>query len=121
MKVIVVGAGGTTRELLRRLGELWEIVVVDVDDERLCAAAAVRSIEMVNGDGSSRVTLERTGIAEADAIVAATNDDDVNLEVCRLAKRVGLLRIVALAAQPRVAGGGNHAGGSVCSDLANRV
>jgi len=100
MKAIVVGAGGTTRDLLRRLGELWEIVVVDIDEDRLAEAAAVRSIEMIKGDGSSRITLERAGIAEADAVVAATNDDDVNLEVCRLAKRVGLLRIVAVAAQP---------------------
>jgi len=100
MKAIVVGAGGTTRDLLRRLGELWEIVVVDIDEDRLAEAAAVRSIEMINGDGSSRITLERAGIAEADAVVAATNDDDINLEVCRLAKRVGLLRIVAVAAQP---------------------
>lgn len=100
MKAIVVGAGGTTRDLLRRLGEMWDICVVDIDQQRLSAAAAVRSIATVNGDGSSRLTLERAGVAEADAIVAATNDDDVNFEVCQLAKAAGLLRIVAVAAQP---------------------
>ncbi|MCJ7725341.1 MAG: NAD-binding protein, partial [Acidimicrobiia bacterium] len=100
MKAIVIGAGGITRDLLRRLGELWEIVVVDVDEDRLAGAAALRDIVCIKGDGSSRVILERAGIAEADAIVAASNDDDVNLEVCRLAKRVGLVRIVAVAAKP---------------------
>ena len=100
MKAIVVGAGGTTRDLLRRLGELWEICVVDIDEERLAAAAAVRSVETIVGDGSSRVVLDRAGIADADAVVAATNDDEVNLEVCRLAKRGGLIRIVAIAAEP---------------------
>jgi len=100
MKAIVVGAGGTTRDLLRRLGELWEICVIDIDEERLAIAAAVRSIETIVGDGSSRVVLDRAGIAAADAVVAATNDDDVNLEVCRLAKRGGLIRIVAIAAEP---------------------
>ncbi len=29
MRVIVIGAGGATRELLGRLGELWDVVVVD--------------------------------------------------------------------------------------------
>jgi Trk K+ transport system NAD-binding subunit len=100
MKAIVVGAGGTTRELLRRLGELWEICVVDPDESRLQQAAAVREIETLHGDGSSRVTLERAGLPDADAVVAATNDDDVNLEVCRIAKGVGLLRIVAIAVVP---------------------
>ncbi|MCB2223273.1 MAG: NAD-binding protein [Actinobacteria bacterium] len=100
MKAIVVGAGGTTRELLRRLGELWEICVIDVDRTRLDEVAGVRAVEVVEGDGSSRVTLERAGLAEADAVVAATNDDDVNLEVCRLARTTGLIRLVAVAARP---------------------
>ncbi|MFH2071828.1 MAG: TrkA family potassium uptake protein [Actinomycetota bacterium] len=100
MRAIVVGAGGTTRDLLRRLGELWEVCVIDVDDARLAEAGAVRAIETILGDGSSRLTLERAGIAEAEAIVVATGDDAVNLEVCRLAKQVGLLTIVAAVAQP---------------------
>jgi Trk K+ transport system NAD-binding subunit len=82
------------------LGELWEITIIDTDPGRLSQAAKVRAIEVVQGDGSSRVVLERAGIGDADALVAATNDDDVNLEVCRIAKDVGLLRIVAVAAAP---------------------
>lgn len=100
MRAIVVGAGGTTRELLRRLGELWEITVIDTHEDRLTLAGAVREVDLVLGDGSSRVILERAGIGDADAVVAATNDDDVNLEICRLAKSAGLLRIVAVAAGP---------------------
>jgi len=100
MKAIVVGAGGTTRELLRRLGDFWEISVIDTDEKRLALAAAVRAIETVAGDGSSRVILERAGVADSDALVAATNDDDVNLEACRIAREAGLVRIVAVAATP---------------------
>ena len=100
MKAIVVGAGGITRELLRHLGDFWDISVIDTDEERLALAATVRDIETVAGDGSSRVILERAGLAGADALVAATNDDDVNLEACRIAREVGLVRIVAVAAAP---------------------
>lgn len=89
-----------TRDLLRRLGELWEITVVDTDQDRLTLAGAVREVGLVQGDGSSRVVLDRAGIDDADAVVAATSDDDVNLEVCRLAKQAGLLRIVAVAGKP---------------------
>ncbi len=35
MRLIVVGARGATRELLRRLGERWEVTVVDPDIENL--------------------------------------------------------------------------------------
>ena len=97
MKAIVVGAGGTARDLLGRLGDLWEVVVVDPDEELLERAAGVRPVRILRGDGSSRVTLRRAGLSDADAVVAATDDDQVNIEVCRLALRAGLLRVAAVA------------------------
>ena len=100
MKVIVVGAWGVTRELARRLGPMWEVTVVDADPGRLDGARQAGAIAVLQGDGSSRVTLERAGLAGADAVVAATVDDDVNLEVCRLARQAGCLRVVALATAP---------------------
>lgn len=101
MKAIVVGAGGVARALLRRMAPMWQVTLVDLDQARLAAAAQVRPAEVVVGDGSSLVVLRRAGIAEADALVAATGDDDVNLEVCRLARREGLVRVVAVAADSR--------------------
>ncbi len=100
MKMVIVGAGGITRDLLRRLGDRWEVTVVDVDPDRLDLAAKVRPIERLSGDGSSRVVLARAGIDEADALVAASNDDEVNLEVCRLGLEAEVYRIVAIAADP---------------------
>ncbi|MFH1329817.1 MAG: NAD-binding protein [Actinomycetota bacterium] len=100
MKAIVVGASGVTRELTRRLGPIWDVTVVDPDPGRLDGARQAGAIATLQGDGSSRVTLRRAGLGEADAVVAATLDDDVNLEVCRLARQAGCLRVVALAAAP---------------------
>jgi Trk K+ transport system NAD-binding subunit len=100
VKAIVVGAGGTTRELLRRLGEVWDVVVVDSDEAALDAAAGIREFERVIGDGSSGLVLRRAGLEDADALVAATVDDDVNLEAVRLAREQGVLRVAAVAANP---------------------
>ncbi len=100
MKAIVVGAGGTTRELLRRLGELWEITVIDTDEDRLAAASAVRKITAVVGDGSSALVLRRAGLVEADALIAAAGDDDANIEAVKIANEAGLLRVVGVAADP---------------------
>lgn len=100
MRAIIVGAGGTARELLAGLSDHWEISTVDPDPERLERAAKVRDVTAVVGDGSSRVTLERAGLNGADAVIAASNDDDVNLEACRLAAARGVSRIVAVARDP---------------------
>ena len=100
MKLIVVGARGVTRDLLRRLGERWQVTVVDSDADRIAVAGKVRDIDGLEGDGSSRVVLDRAGIGHADSLVAATLDDDVNLEVCRIGIDIGILRIAAVAADP---------------------
>jgi Trk K+ transport system NAD-binding subunit len=96
----VAGAGGATRELLRRLGESWTVTVIDPSEERLKEIKETNSVSTVVGDGTSRLTLQRSGLAEADAVVAASNDDEVNLEVCRLAQQAGVLRVVAIASSP---------------------
>ncbi|MBN2320823.1 MAG: NAD-binding protein [Acidobacteria bacterium] len=100
MKAIVVGAGGATRELLRRLGEAWTVTVIDTSEQQLEEIEGINPISTVVGDGTSRLTLQRSGLAEADAVVAASNDDEVNLEVCRLAQKAGVLRVVAIASSP---------------------
>jgi Trk K+ transport system NAD-binding subunit len=102
LKVIFVGAGGTTRQLLRRLGDVWEVAVVDTDPERVALAGKIRAVDSVDGDGSSRVVLERAGLDTADALVAATDDDERNLEACRIALDAGLLRVAAVAADPEL-------------------
>lgn len=100
MKAIVVGAGGSTRELLRRLGELWDVTIIDTNPEAFAVAEGIRDFSTVVGDGSSALVLRRAGLDEADALVAASHDDDVNLEAVRIAKDAGLLRVIAVAADP---------------------
>jgi trk system potassium uptake protein len=98
VKAIVVGAGGVTRELLRRLAALWEVTIVENSEQRLSRIQAVDGVRTVLGDGTSRLVLEKAGLADAEAVVAATDNDEVNLEVCRIAKQSGILRIAAVAA-----------------------
>jgi Trk K+ transport system NAD-binding subunit len=98
VKAVIVGARGGVRELLQRLSERWQVTLIDSDPALLARAAAARSLEKIVGDGSSRVVLGRAGIESADAVVAATGDDDVNLEVCRIAIAAGVLRVAAIGA-----------------------
>ena len=100
MRAILVGAGGIGREFLKRMGDRWVVTVVDPDPERLEAAQQVRSVPIVKGDGSSRLVLKRAGLEGAAAVVAATPDDETNLETMRLAAEAGVHRLIARVNDP---------------------
>jgi Trk K+ transport system NAD-binding subunit len=99
MHLVVIGAGSTARALLRRLGERWEVTVVDRDPDRIEAARSIRSINAIVGDAADGDVLDSAGLSGATAVVAATEDDAVNLVVCRLAAEAGVTAS-ALAADP---------------------
>jgi Trk K+ transport system NAD-binding subunit len=96
MRAILVGAGGIGRAVLERLGEHWDVTAVDQDPDRLAELATARPIRTITGDGSSRITLQRAGLDEADAVVVAVRDDEMALEVCRLAIAAKVERVVAM-------------------------
>ncbi|MGI9667386.1 MAG: potassium channel family protein [Acidimicrobiia bacterium] len=100
MRAVVVGAGASARELIRRLGDSWEVTVIDPDPDRLRLAEKVRNVDSVVGDGSSALVLRNAGIETAVTVVAATGSDDVNLEVTRLAHEAGVEQVVAVVRLP---------------------
>jgi Trk K+ transport system NAD-binding subunit len=100
MRAVVVGAGATTRELIRRLGDSWQVVVIDPDPSRLEAIERVRALETILGDGSSAVTLRQAGVDSAVTVVAAAGSDEINMEVVKLAFDAGAEHIVAIARVP---------------------
>lgn len=100
MRALVVGAGATARDLIRRLGDSWSVTVVDPRPERLELARKIRDVETVLGDGTSALVLKQAGMESAVTVVAATGDDDVNLEVSRLASEAGIDQVVAVVRVP---------------------
>jgi len=100
VKAVVVGAGASARDLINRLGDGWNIVVVDTDPERLEIVAGTREVDTVLGDGSSALVLREAGIAGAIACVAASGHDDINLEVSRLALEAGVEQVIAVVRIP---------------------
>jgi Trk K+ transport system NAD-binding subunit/nucleotide-binding universal stress UspA family protein len=99
MRLIVVGAGSAARALMRRVGERWDVAVVDREPDRLERIASIRPVETLVGDGTRTEVLEEAGIGTAAAVVAATGDDGVNLAVCRAAAERGIVA-TAVAADP---------------------
>jgi Trk K+ transport system NAD-binding subunit len=74
-------------ELLHRLGESVVVITERVRDERRQTAEAF-GIRILLGDARNDRLLEEAGLAEAQAVIAATGEDLVNIEVALDARRL---------------------------------
>jgi trk system potassium uptake protein TrkA len=92
----LVGPGGRGRKgPPRRSG--MEVKLVESDRpraERL--AEALEGALVIHGDPSDIDLLAREGLAETDAVVAVTADEEANLVSCLVAKHLGVKKTVAL-------------------------
>ena len=95
MKVLIVGANGIAEQLVQRIGTGWDVSLVDIDQDVLRDFSTDRTVDKVQGDGSSKLVLKKAGLEQAGAVIALTDNDEVNIEVVRLAKESGVLRISA--------------------------
>ena len=93
MKVIIIGAHGEARQLINRISTGWSVSVIDMDQEKLRNFNPNRQIEKYQGDGTSTLVLKKAGIENASAIVTLTNDDEVNIEVLKIAKQNDIFRL----------------------------
>lgn len=104
MNVLIVGGGLTGTFLAGQLvSEGQNVTVVEKND----AAAerfreALPAVRVVVGDGDDPAVLEEAGIRRADAVVAATGEDEDNLVVCILARQeFGVRRTLARINNPK--------------------
>ncbi|EEX13196.1 Trk potassium uptake system protein [Citreicella sp. SE45] len=110
MRVVIVGASrfgqATAKELLE---SGHEVVLVDENPERLESARETLDCGMVHGDGCLP-TVQRDAFGDhADALVALTNADDVNVLAAAVGRSVGFPRVVPQIVRPELL--------SVCQEL----
>lgn len=98
-----MGAGKVGESLAAALlDEGQEIVLLERDRSRYASLIERFPDSMVHGDGTEIRTLREAGIERADAIVAATGEDQVNLVVCEVAaKMFKVPSVVARVNDPR--------------------
>jgi trk system potassium uptake protein TrkA len=96
MRVIIVGVGDIGRELAENLSrrEHNELVLIDIDEKRCEQLATELDALVLNGDGTDPGILKKAGLAEADALVAATGSDAINTVIAMLGHRLAVKKIV---------------------------
>ncbi|MDH5361734.1 MAG: TrkA family potassium uptake protein [Aigarchaeota archaeon] len=98
MYIVVVGAGVVGMEVLRHLSEREDKLVVIERSEAKCKEMSQSlDAQVFIGDASNKDILTHAGLEKADLLLATTDEDHVNLAVCKAAKtQFGVPFVVSL-------------------------
>jgi len=99
-RVVIVGAGNVGLRVARELESRPHFRAKLIERDRVRAEFAADRLErtiVLNGDALDAAILAEAGIADADAIVALTDDDRTNLLGCALAGQAGCPISIALS------------------------
>jgi trk system potassium uptake protein TrkA len=86
VRILVVGAGEVGSSIAASLADTHEIVVVDIDKERVDSLTYAYDVLAVQGDGTDIDVLEDAEVEAADLVIASTDDDETNLATCGTVK-----------------------------------
>ena len=86
MNIIIAGNGKVGKTLARRLSEEgYNLTLIDSDPQVLAEICEECDVLGVQGNCASMPVLQQAGVADADLLIAATNQDEVNLLCCTTA------------------------------------
>jgi trk system potassium uptake protein TrkA len=86
MRVVIIGAGEVGTAIASNLAGEHDVVVIELDEERAEQLKYELDVLTLAGDGTSMERLETAEVAEADILLACTDDDRANLVACGTAK-----------------------------------
>lgn len=103
MQILILGAGDIGFQLGKRLSqEKYDITVIESDPPKVKRASEQLDAIVIPGHASSQKILVSAGVANADIVAAMTNDDEVNLLACRLAKKLGKATTIVRVRNPEL-------------------
>lgn len=123
MRVIIIGAGEVGSSIADGLTDSHEVIVVDVDSDRIDELTYSVDALAIQGDGTSMSALEDAGIAEADILIASTDNDETNIVACNAAKIISDVFTIARVKKPDLLDTWTRSDGAfgvdfmVCTDL----
>lgn len=95
MKIVTIGAGDIGFQLTKRLSQEHDITLIDNDPVKAKRASEQLDAFVIEGHGGSYEVLKKANISRADVLAAMTNDDELNILICQMAKRAGVPSTIA--------------------------
>lgn len=96
MNILIIGAGSVgflTAEYFIREGH--NVTIIDIDPEKINKIQESLDINAIEGQGTDIKTLQQANIHKADLFLALTENDEVNIIACSLAKHCKVPRKIA--------------------------
>jgi len=101
MKIIIAGAGEVGYHLAKFLSvESQNIILIDIDEEKLGYASKHLDIKTLEGDSTSISLLKDAQVDQADLLIAVTASETTNLTSCYVAKQLGCSKTIARISNP---------------------
>lgn len=96
MRIIIAGAGEVGFHLAKLLAsEQQDIVIIDLDQDRLNYASAHLDVSTVKGNSTSYKVLEEASVSKSDLLIAVTSYEEANIATCVISKKLGVKRTIA--------------------------
>lgn len=98
-RLIIVGGGNIGMMIADKLAndDGLNVKIIEYDEERASyIAAKLDNVTVINGNVLDPDILTEAGVSSSEAIVAVTNDDEVNILSCILAKKSNCTKSVCL-------------------------
>ncbi len=100
-KIIIVGCGKVGTAITEKLyQEGHDITVIDVNADRIAMLTGMYDVMGLVGNGASYKLLKEAGVEEAELLIAVTNQDELNLLCCTVARRTGQCAVIARVRTP---------------------
>lgn len=101
MEIVISGLGSVGTTLMQELAdEGHNIVVIDVNAQKIETAVNQFDVKGVIGNGASSNVLKEAGVQHCDLFIGATNHDELNILCCIIAKKLGAKKTIARASKP---------------------
>ncbi len=96
MRIILAGAGDVGFHLAKLLAyEKHEIVVLDLDEEKLKTISSKLDVATIKGNSTSYATLEEANVSKSDLFISVTSFEDTNITSAIFAKHLGAKKTIA--------------------------
>lgn len=94
--IMILGGSRIAQKAIEKLGDQYNIKVIEVDRERsIRMAGKLGNALVIHGDGRNLDLLKEESLDKMDAFIAVTGNSETNILSCHLAKSFGVKRTVA--------------------------
>ena len=103
MRILIVGGGNTGRNLIAKFcEERHDVVVLDHNAKVLEDLETQFDVLTIRGSGSNPPALEEAEIQKANMVIAATDNDEINVVACSYARACDIPHKIARISNPEL-------------------